>query len=83
MVAGGLLETGIGRAGALSLARLPGFTFPADLSASDRYWNQDLAVPPWRLTDGHLLVPDSPGIGVEVDTDYLSAVTVSQHSLPG
>lgn len=82
LVAGGLLETGIGRAAALALARLPRFTFPADLSASSRYWARDLVVPPWTLVDGSLVVPASPGIGVEVDTEYLSEVTVSQHSLP-
>jgi len=82
LVAGGLLETGIGRAAALALARLPGFTFPADLSASDRYWARDLVVPRWKLVDGSLVVPSSPGIGVDVDTEYLAEVTVSQHSLP-
>ena len=82
LVAGGLLETGVGRAAAASLARLPGFAFPADLSASDRYWDRDLTVPPWLLEDGHLTVPNRPGIGVEVDDEYLGQITVSQHSLP-
>ncbi|MCP4247918.1 MAG: o-succinylbenzoate synthase, partial [bacterium] len=64
LVAGGLLETGVGRAAAAALARLPGFSLPADLSASDRYWDRDLTIPPWLLGDGHLTVPDRPGIGV-------------------
>lgn len=82
LVAGGLLETGIGRAAALALARLPGFTFPADLSASDRYWDQDLVNPPFSLQNGNLTVSPKPGLGVEVDEDRLAAVTLSQHSLP-
>jgi O-succinylbenzoate synthase len=42
---GGMLETGLGRAAALALASLPGFTLPADLSASDRYWAEDVTEP--------------------------------------
>ncbi|MDH3607483.1 MAG: hypothetical protein OER12_10875, partial [Acidimicrobiia bacterium] len=34
LVAGGMLESGIGRGAAAAFARLPGFTLPADLSAS-------------------------------------------------
>jgi O-succinylbenzoate synthase len=82
MFVGGLLETGIGRAAALALSRLPGFTLPADLSASDRYWERDLTLPPWVLADGQLAVPDRPGIGVDVDIPYLESVTVARHSLP-
>jgi O-succinylbenzoate synthase len=81
LVAGGLLETGIGRAATAALARLPGFTFPADLSASDRYWERDLIDPPFTLTDGNLTVPADAGIGVEVDTAFLEEVAVSHHSL--
>jgi len=80
LVAGGLLETGIGRAATAALARLPGFSFPADLSASDRYWERDLIDPPWTLIDGQLAVLDNAGIGVEVDTAFLQEVTVSHHS---
>jgi O-succinylbenzoate synthase len=81
LVAGGLLETGVGRAATAALARLPGFIFPADLSASDRYWERDLIDPPWTLTDGNLTVSDGAGIGVEVDTAFLEEVTVSHLSL--
>lgn len=82
LVAGGLLETGIGRAAALAFARLPGFTVPADLSASNRYWDRDLVHPSWELVDGSLIVPGSPGIGVSVDQDALAAVTVATAALP-
>ena len=60
---GGMLETGVGRAANLALASLPGFTLPADLSASDRYFHRDVTEP-FVLADGHLAVPTAPGIGV-------------------
>lgn len=62
---GGMLETGIGRAGALAVASLPGFTLPADLSGSDRYWETDIT-DPFVMTDGQLRVPSGPGLGVQV-----------------
>jgi o-succinylbenzoate synthase len=70
---GGMLETGLGRAGNLALAALPGFTLPGDLSASRRYYQPDLTAP-FELHDGHLGVPSKPGLGVEVDPAVLAAV---------
>ena len=62
---GGMLETGIGRAHALHLASLPNFRLPADLSASDRYWREEILPEPFRLGPGSTLgVPRGPGIGV-------------------
>jgi O-succinylbenzoate synthase len=72
--AGGMLETGIGRAANLALAALPGFTLPGDTSASDRYFKTDIT-PPFVLEDGHLSVPTGPGIGVEPIPDLLASVT--------
>jgi O-succinylbenzoate synthase len=59
---GGMLETGVGRALNVALAALPGMRLPGDTSASDRYFAQDLTAP-FVLEDGHLAVPDEPGIG--------------------
>lgn len=59
---GGMLETGLGRAGNVALAALPGFTLPGDLSASDRWYVEDLTEP-FVLEDGHLRVPTGPGLG--------------------
>jgi o-succinylbenzoate synthase len=73
---GGMLETGLGRAANLALAALPGFTLPADLSASDRYFARDLTAP-FVLADGHLPVPTSPGIGIAPDPDALRDFTTS------
>ncbi|MEL7208363.1 MAG: enolase C-terminal domain-like protein, partial [Actinomycetota bacterium] len=75
---GGMLETGIGRAGLLALASLPGFTLPGDISASERYWHRDLVTAPFTVDgDGRMAVPDGPGLGVEVDLDFLESVTDS------
>ena len=64
---GGMLETGIGRAHNVALASLSPFTFPADLSASDRYYQPDLVEPAFELGPGSTLsVPSGRGIGVDV-----------------
>lgn len=63
---GGMLETGIGRAANLALATLPGFSLPGDISATARYFHEDIT-PPFVLEEGQIAVPDGPGIGVEVD----------------
>lgn len=60
---GGMLETGIGRAAALSVGALPGFDLPGDLGGSERYFAPDLTLP-HELRGGRLVVPDGPGIGV-------------------
>ncbi|HKA03307.1 MAG TPA: o-succinylbenzoate synthase [Acidimicrobiales bacterium] len=77
---GGMLETGIGRAANLALAALPGFTLPADLSASDRYFHRDITTP-FVLVDGHLAVPDGPGIGVRPDSEVLAALGAATETL--
>jgi len=69
---GGMLETGIGRALNVALATLPNFTLPNDISATDRYFQQDIAHPPFRLTSrGTISVPKGPGLGIEVDEEKL------------
>jgi o-succinylbenzoate synthase len=73
---GGMLESGIGRAGNVALASLPNFKLPGDISASDRYYKQDIVDPPFRvLPDGTMVVPTMPGIGVEVVMEQLNRVT--------
>jgi len=74
---GGMLESGIGRAYNVALASLPGFTLPGDVSPSARYWEQDVVVPPWEMTEGMIPVPGSPpGLGVAVDRDRIETLTV-------
>jgi o-succinylbenzoate synthase len=74
--AGGMLETGLGRAANVALAALPNFTLPGDTSASDRYYRTDIT-PPFVLDGGHLTVPTGPGIGVDPVPAELDAVTTS------
>lgn len=74
--AGGMLETGVGRAANVALAALPNFTLPGDTSASDRYFARDITHP-WVLEDGHLRVPTGPGVGITPDADVLAEVTTS------
>jgi len=73
---GGMLETGLGRAANVALAALEGFTYPADLSASDRYFTKDLTRP-FVLEGSQLAVPTGPGIGVEPEPDALEAFTTA------
>ena len=74
---GGLLETGIGRAANIALASLPNFLLPADLSASDRYFHQDIIDPPVTLNaDGTITVPDRPGLGFTVNVERVRRCTV-------
>ncbi|HEX7464772.1 MAG TPA: o-succinylbenzoate synthase [Actinomycetota bacterium] len=73
---GGMLETGIGRATNLALAALPGFTLPGDISASRRYFVDDLTEPFDMAPDGTMAVPSAPGIGVDPRGDRLAACTL-------
>jgi len=71
---GGMLETGIGRAGNVAMAAMRNFTLPGDTSASDRYYHRDITAP-FVLRDGRLDVPSGPGLGVEVDIEFLESIT--------
>jgi O-succinylbenzoate synthase len=58
----------------VALASLPGFTLPGDISASRRYWEQDIVTPEFEVHDGHMAVPTGPGIGVELDMERIDAL---------
>ncbi len=79
---GGMLETGIGRASNLALASLPGFTLPGDISATDRYYELDVASPRFELnSDGTIDVPQGVGLGVEVDRTALDTFAIKTERL--
>jgi O-succinylbenzoate synthase len=80
---GGMLETGIGRAANAALAALPGFTLPGDISASSRFYARDIVTEPITISDGHVTVPTSPGLGFEIDRDFLDAVTTNVEVVAG
>jgi O-succinylbenzoate synthase len=73
---GGMLETGLGRAGNVAMAAMPNFTLPGDTSASSRYYHRDITEP-FVLIDGRLNVPDGPGLGVNLDLAYLDSITTN------
>lgn len=76
---GGMLESGIGRAGNVALASLPNFTLPGDISASKRYYKEDIVEPEFFVNkDGTMNVPHKPGIGVDVNLAQLEKVTVKK-----
>ncbi len=79
---GGMLETGLGRAANLALASLPGFSLPGDISASDRYFHQDITTP-FRLSGGQISVPTGPGLGVEVLLSVIDELTVRSKTVSG
>jgi O-succinylbenzoate synthase len=69
---GGMLESGIGRAHNIALASLPGFVLPGDISASSRYFARDLIVPEVTVSaGGTVIAPLGPGLGFNVDLDYI------------
>jgi O-succinylbenzoate synthase len=80
---GGMLETNVGRAANVALAALPNFSLPGDISASARYYQQDIAEPSFVLKDGSTLsVPAGPGLGVAVIPERLAAVRLRHLALP-
>lgn len=77
---GGMLESGIGRAGNVALASLPNFTLPGDISASKRYYKEDIVEPAFTVnSDGTMNVPTEQGIGVEVNLKMLEKVTAKKY----
>jgi O-succinylbenzoate synthase len=79
---GGMLETGVGRAANLAIASLPNFNLPADISATDRYYAEDITNERFVLNpDSTIDVPDGPGLGVTINRQALEQVTVRSLAL--
>ena len=75
---GGMLETGVGRAANLALAALPGFTLPGDISATERYYSQDITHERFELNpDSTIDVPGASGLGVTLDQSSLARFTLN------
>lgn len=75
---GGMLESGIGRAHNIALTSLANFTLPGDTSGSDRYWEKDIITPEVVATDGYIQVPQTPGIGYNIDRETVENYTISK-----
>lgn len=79
---GGMLEAGIGRAHNIAMATLEGFTLPGDVSASARYWEEDIIDPPVTVSkSGTIAAPEGPGIGFEVNTARVDHLTVRKETI--
>lgn len=74
---GGMLEAGVGRAHNIAMSTLPNFTLPGDVSASARYWDEDIIDPEVEVTpQGTIRVPTTPGLGYKVKRDLVEKLTV-------
>ena len=79
---GGMLETGIGRAHNIAMSTHSGFTLPGDVSASERYWQKDIVIPPITVsTQGTIPAPVAPGIGYEVEEDTIANIAVRSETV--
>ncbi len=78
---GGMLETGVGRAANLALSGLPGFSLPGDISASDRYYDQDITLESFTLNaDSTINIPNGSGLGITIDHEALADVTIDSRT---
>lgn len=74
---GGMLESGIGRAHNIAISTLAGYTMPGDVSASKRYWHEDIIGPEVEVSaEGTITAPEAPGIGFEVRRERIEEIKV-------
>src|SRR5258708_15698636 len=74
---GGMLESGIGRAHNIAISTLAGYTMPGDVSASKRYWREDIIEPEVEVTpQGTIITPEKSGIGFEVNRERVEKLAV-------
>jgi O-succinylbenzoate synthase len=79
---GGMLETGIGRSHNIALSSLENFSLPGDVSASRRYWKDDIIEPAVEVSSaGEITVPTGPGRGYEVRADLIERLTVRRQEV--
>jgi O-succinylbenzoate synthase len=79
---GGMLESGIGRSHNIALSTLENFTLPGDVSASARYWKEDIIEPEVTVSArGEIAIPDTPGRGYEVRYDLIERLTVRKEAV--
>jgi O-succinylbenzoate synthase len=73
---GGMLESGIGRAHNIAMSSLANFSLPGDVSASRRYWAEDIIEPEVEVSrEGTIRVPTAPGIGYAPRVDRIESLT--------
>jgi O-succinylbenzoate synthase len=81
---GGMLESGIGRSHNIALSTLENFSLPGDVSASARYWKEDIVEPEITVSStGEINIPDTPGRGYQARTDLIERLTVRKETIRG
>jgi O-succinylbenzoate synthase len=79
---GGMLESGIGRAHNIALSTLENFRLPGDVSASKRYWKEDIIEPEVEVTpQGTIVIRDEPGTGYRLRKDLIDDITVRKETI--
>jgi len=79
---GGMLESGVGRAHNIALSTLPNFRLPGDVSASKRYWKEDIIEPEVEITQqGTILIRNEPGTGYKVQENLIEKLTVRKETI--
>src|SRR5580698_10021016 len=79
---GGMLESGIGRSHNIALSSLENFSLPGDVSASMRYWKEDIIEPEVTVSaQGEITVPQTVGRGFEVREDLINRLTVRKEEV--
>jgi O-succinylbenzoate synthase len=79
---GGMLETGIGRSQNIALSTLQNFSLPGDVSASKRYWKEDIVDPEIEVSSaGMIAITDQVGTGYRVKPDLIEKLTVRKETL--
>jgi O-succinylbenzoate synthase len=77
---GGMLDTGLGRAANIALAAHPGATIAGDISATARFFSEDVC-PPFVVDGpagaGSIVVPTGDGLGVTVDPAAIGRLTTT------
>ena len=78
---GGMLESGVGRAHNIAVSSLPGYTLPGDVSASKRYWLEDIIEPEVEVSpQGTIRIPDKPGLGYHVRSELIERWTIEKET---
>jgi len=78
---GDMFETGLAHlAGVHMIASSPNISLGCEFYQATYYLEEDLLTEAFPLENGQVLVPDSPGLGISVDTGRLDKYAVSHHT---
>jgi O-succinylbenzoate synthase len=79
---GGMLEAGIGRAHNIAMSTHRGFTLPGDVSASKRYWEEDIIEPPVTVSaGGTITASEGIGIGYGINEKRIDSLVVRREEV--